>query len=137
MAYCTPDDVRTLIPLIDSQTMADADVQKFITKAEAYVDGALRDTYAVPFNPVPELIKDVTAEYCAYLILRTVYFQNTPNMTDVTKELKNNAENTLKALANGDLNLDAPMVEDSVISDEFEQKIFTLEDITPPWGDWT
>lgn len=135
MAYCTPADVRTVIPLIDAVTLPDAEVNKFIDKAGAYVDGMLRNTYAIPFNPVPELIKSVTVDYCAYLILRTVFFQNTPNLTEVTKELKKSVDDTLKALAYGDLDLDALMIEESTISDEFEQKIFTLEDITPAWSD--
>jgi phage gp36-like protein len=131
MAYCTPSDVRSLIPLIDQSMMSDDEMTKFITKAEAYVDGKLRDTYNVPFNPAPDLIRDVTAEYSAYLVLRTVYFQNSPNMTEFTKELRDSAEQILKDLADGELNLESPQTGDGAYPLYDDERVFSLEDITP------
>lgn len=134
--YCTPDDVRTLIPLIDQATMSDSEINKFISKASAYVDGKLQGVYQVPFDQVPDLIKDVTAELTAYFVLRTIYFQNTPNVTDATKEFKKSADDALDALASGQIQLDVPMVEDSVYVDETEQKVFTMDDIVPFNGEY-
>jgi phage gp36-like protein len=137
MAYCTPEDIRLLIPLIDTEIMDDSEMIKFISKAESYVDSKLRDTYVVPISPVPEIIKHVTAEYTGYLVLRTVYFQNSPNMTEVTKELKDSADQILTGLANGELNLDSETPPSPDISQTYEEKIFSLKDITPYKRTWT
>jgi phage gp36-like protein len=131
MAYCTPTDVRQLIPLIDESAMGDAQVEVYIKRAENYVDGKLRDTYIVPFNPVPPLIKDVTAEYSAYLVLRTIYSQNSPNQHEMVTSLKDSAEQLLNDLSNGELSVESPMYSSVESSSESEQKVFTLEDITP------
>lgn len=131
MAYCTAIDVRELIPLIDESVMPDAQMGVYIMRAESYVEGKLRDTYLVPFNPVPDLIKHVTAEYAAYLALRTIYSQNSPNSNDLVLALKESAEQLLNDLDRGELSLDAPKYSSFESSSEFEEKIFTLDDITP------
>ncbi|MGG1219353.1 phage protein Gp36 family protein [Priestia endophytica] len=136
MTYCTPQDVRQLIPIIDEPTMPDIQMQIYIKRAEAYVDGKLRDTYIVPFDPVPELVKDVTAEYSAYLVLRTVYSQNTPNSNEMVTALKENAEQLLADLDTGELSLDSLKYSSIESSSEFTEKIFTLKDITPYRGDY-
>src|SRR5688572_27768273 len=107
MAYCSPTDVRLLVPILDESAMPDSQMEVYIKRAEGYVDGKLRDTYIVPFEPVPELIKDVTAEYAAYLALRTVYSQNSPNSNEMVQALKESAEQLLNDLDLGELSLDS------------------------------
>jgi Protein of unknown function (DUF1320) len=131
MAYCTPSEVRELIPIVDESTMADMQVEVYIKRAENYVDGKLRDTYIVPFNPVPPLIKDVTAEFSAYLVLRTIYSQNSPNEHAMVTALKESAEQILADLDSGELSVDSPQYSSIESSSEEEEKVFTLEDITP------
>lgn len=132
MSYCTPDDVRVIIPLVDSQAMSDNDMQVFITKAENLVNAKLRDTYLVPFNPIPSIIADVTAEYSAYLVYRTLFSQNSPNSSDYVKDLHDSAEKTLRELSDGVLELDADKQSLSIQSTtDGHRKVFTMEDITP------
>jgi hypothetical protein len=131
MAYCSPTDVRLLVPILDESAMPDSQMEVYIKRAEGYVDGKLRDTYIVPFEPVPELIKDVTAEYAAYLALRTVYSQNSPNSNEMVQALKESAEQLLNDLDLGELSLDSLSYSSIESASEFTEKIFTLKDITP------
>jgi phage gp36-like protein len=131
MAYCSPSDVRLLVPILDESAMPDTQMEVYIKRAEGYVDGKLRDTYIVPFEPVPELIKDVTAEYAAYLSLRTIYSQNSPNSNEMVQALKESAEELLTDLSLGELSLDSSKYSSIESASEFTEKIFTLKDITP------
>jgi hypothetical protein len=131
MAYCSPTDVRLLVPILDESAMPDSQMEVYIKRAEGYVDGKLRDTYIVPFEPVPELIKDVTAEYAAYLSLRTIYSQNSPNSNEMVQALKESAEQLLNDLDLGELSLDSLSYSSIESASEFTEKIFTLKDITP------
>ncbi|MCM3155602.1 DUF1320 domain-containing protein [Priestia megaterium] len=131
MAYCSPSDVRLLVPILDESAMPDTQMEVYIKRAEGYVDGKLRDTYIVPFEPVPELVKDVTAEYAAYLSLRTIYSQNSPNSNEMVQALKDSAEQLLTDLSLGELSLDSSKYSSIESASEFTEKIFTLKDITP------
>lgn len=137
MPYCTPSDVRAIIPLIDESTMPDEQIQVFITKAESYIDSKLRGIYAVPFNPVPSLIRDIAIEYTAYLVLRTIYFQNTPNQTEIVGELKENVNSALSGLVEGELYLDAPSIDIGFSVSSPEEKVFSMNDITPIKRGWS
>lgn len=130
MAYCSPSDVRLLVPILDESAMPDTQMEVYIKRAEGYVDGKLRDTYIVPFEPVPELVKDVTAEYAAYLSLRTIYSQNSPNSNEMVQALKDSAEQLLTDLSLGELSLDSSKYSSIESASEFTEKIFTLKDIT-------
>lgn len=132
MSYCTPADVRVVIPLVDEQAMSDTDMQVFITKAENLVNAKLRDTYLVPFDPVPSIVTDVTAEYAAYLVYRTLFSQNSPNSSDYVKDLYDSAEKMLREISNGVLELDAEKQSLSIQSTtDGQKKVFSMEDITP------
>lgn len=131
MAYCKYSDVRNLVPIIDESVMPDTQLEVYMKRADNFIDGKLRDTYIVPFNPVPPLISDISAEYSAYLALRTIYSQNSPNEHTMVQALKDSAEELLRQLDEGELSLDAPSYASFESSAEFEEKIFSLKDITP------
>lgn len=129
--YCTPSQVRELIPIIDESTMNDTQMSVYIKRAENYINGKLRDTYIVPFQTVPALIGDLTAEYSAYLVLRTIYSSQSPNSHEMVQALKENAEHILEELSKGELQLDAPQYSGIESTTEKDDKVFTLKDITP------
>jgi hypothetical protein len=131
MAYCKYSDVRNLVPIIDESVMPDTQLDVYMKRADNFIDGKLRDTYIVPFNPIPPLISDISAEYSAYLALRTIYSQNSPNEHSMVQALKDSAEELLRQLDNGELSLDSPSYSSFESSSEYEEKVFTLEDITP------
>lgn len=131
MAYCKFSDVRNLVPLIDVSVMDDTQLQVYMSRADNLINSKLRDTYIIPFNPVPPLIADISAEYSAYLALRTIYSQNSPNEHTMVQALKESAEMLLRELSEGELSLDAPSYSGFESSSEYTEKIFTLEDITP------
>jgi phage gp36-like protein len=74
MAYSTQDDLFTMISQAelaaltaetgdepDSQVVAEA-----ITRADAEIDAACGVRYAVPFSPVPERVKSLSADLAIY-----------------------------------------------------------------------
>lgn len=84
MAYCLYTDIiidvfpRDLIELIDdlkestpqqpfSQNMINL-INSFIAKADAIIDDYCRGKYDLPFNPVPETIKNLSVAISTYLI---------------------------------------------------------------------
>lgn len=84
MAYCTYQDIyvdvfpRDLIELTDdlnesteqvpfSQNMINL-INSFIAKADAIIDDYCRGHYKVPFDPVPETIKNLSVVIATYFI---------------------------------------------------------------------
>ncbi|WLR49590.1 DUF1320 family protein (plasmid) [Halobacillus litoralis] len=131
MAYCTPQDVRVYIPLITEQAFSDSKVQTFIDKAEAVVNGSLRGLYEVPFGTAPQIIKDITAEYTAYLVYRTVMSDNSPNSSEYAQELKKSSETKLEMLKQGELAIEDQAGENLVGSVKQDSPYFSMDDVTP------
>jgi len=81
MGYSTEDDIlsletdkKTLIQLTDDEKTGEVDSAKVdaaILKADKmYIDPYCRDRYTVPFNPVPDEIKFISATIAAYYLFR-------------------------------------------------------------------
>ena len=81
MAYSTKDDIlalemdlKTLIQLTDDEKtgeVEDSKVDAAILKADKmYIDPYCRDRYSVPFNPVPDEIRFISATIAAYYLFR-------------------------------------------------------------------
>lgn len=74
MAYCTQDDLLTMIPqaelaaltaesgdVPDGQVVTDA-----ISRADAEIDASCGMRYTVPFSPVPERVKALSVDLAIY-----------------------------------------------------------------------
>ena len=71
MAYSTADDIRKLIPESDLIQLTDDDgvgvvdeavLTEAIDQADREIDAYLGARYTVPLNPVPELIRNLSAQ---------------------------------------------------------------------------
>jgi phage gp36-like protein len=73
VAYATPDEVRAAVvrdlnKLSQSTaSMSDTQIQANIDNAQAQVDSKMRRLYAVPFEPVPAMIKAIVIDIAGYL----------------------------------------------------------------------
>lgn len=67
MAYATVADVRGRISHL--QGVPDARIEAALEGAEGEVDATLSRRYAVPFDPVPKLIKSITLDLATAQVL--------------------------------------------------------------------
>lgn len=83
MAYCTPDDLKTLLPEADlvrlaagsgavwGDAAATAGLESAITDAQARVDGYLEaGGHHVPLETVPGLVRSLTADIAVCVLFR-------------------------------------------------------------------
>jgi phage gp36-like protein len=75
VGYCTKPDIlksisdEVLIQLTDDNsvgTVDDAKVTGAIEKADSIIDGYCGKRYAVPFSPVPNLVRDMSVDLAIY-----------------------------------------------------------------------
>lgn len=73
MAYCTVDDIRNVLKGTAGTLPSAADqldesqLEQALTDAQTEIDLALARRYVVPFNPVPEPIKQIAINIAVYL----------------------------------------------------------------------
>lgn len=102
MAYCTVEDIKTMLPeeqLIeltdDSQPPVEVQtsiVQDAISYSDAIIDGFLGSKYTVPLSPVSELIKNYSVDISCFRL-----YSRRPDV-DMPEGIKTNYENALKFL---------------------------------------
>ncbi|MBM4288453.1 MAG: DUF1320 domain-containing protein [Deltaproteobacteria bacterium] len=74
MPYCSQDDLKTIIPIIElAELSADTGntpdsvvVAEMIRKADAEIDSYLANRYQTPFSPVPEIIRSLSMDMALY-----------------------------------------------------------------------
>lgn len=74
MAYCSIDDILRVIPegelaelTTEVGTSPDTDVvNEAVAKADALIDAYCGRQYAVPFDPVPELVESLSVDIAVY-----------------------------------------------------------------------
>lgn len=75
MAYCTLDDLKKYLPEDDLVQLTDdagagaidtAKIAEAIAAADALIEGYTRGRYVVPFDPVPDLIRQTSAQITLY-----------------------------------------------------------------------
>ena len=64
MAYCVDTDVKKRAELLSS--VSSPDLANGIAWADGLIDARLGGRYSVPFNPVPVIIKELSADLAAY-----------------------------------------------------------------------
>ena len=134
MAYCTQDDIlaldmdeRTMLQLTDDDKVGDIDVAKVtaaIAKAdEDYIDLYSRKRYSVPFNPVPDQIKRLSATIAAYYLHRRKQKVTNSILDKYTKAVA-----TLKGISMGTVELEGatPLTDSSGIASTTEDVAHTF-----------
>lgn len=71
--YCTVEDIRMKAGFEKAANLADRHVQAARRNAQAVVDSKLNKHYTVPFNPVPERIRQLTLKIAAYSLKQDAY----------------------------------------------------------------
>lgn len=99
-------DVRKLLTKVTDAVMSDDDVTYFIDRADNYIDSKLVFKYNVPFSSVHPVLRDISANLSAYLVLRTIYVKQVGNPTTMWVDIfKNDAMSKLDELISGSMSL--------------------------------
>jgi phage gp36-like protein len=102
MTYTTPKLIKDIMRKLPS-SITDEDIQLAINKAEAYVNGSLGGVFRVPFNPVPQLIEDVTTDLSIFFLSESLYSSSQPNLDEYQVNRLKRAKEMLEEIAKGDL----------------------------------
>ena len=109
MAYCTPDDIRKILPedilvqLTDDDNQGVVDEEKLVealSDGECEVNGYASSRYTTPFDPVPQIIRKLTLDVGIYNL-----FSRRENVPENRKERYGNAVKMLNQLAAGKLTI--------------------------------
>lgn len=78
-----------------------------IDHAEADINASIAKRYSVPFTAgsVPPLITQLTGDLAAYYTFRAKYMRDSHNVSDWVKELKDEVDEKIKMIVDGDLDL--------------------------------
>ncbi|MEW1951036.1 hypothetical protein AB0280_17515 [Pseudarthrobacter sp902506025] len=74
--YASIGDIRQVAGLQNAVNLADRSVELWRGVAEAEINSALAGSYAVPFNPAPAIVKSLTLELAAALLLVDAFGQS-------------------------------------------------------------
>lgn len=100
MAYCTVTDVQKRALLL--QQVDSSKIVAGIAWADSLLEARLGGRYAVPFTPVPTIIRELSADLAAYYIIfeeHTAGGEGVP--VEAALELKNRAYDLVKELQSG------------------------------------
>ena len=82
MAYTAAANVRELLQGVTVAAMDDTRMGTFITRAENIINAKIGGIYAVPFVVVPPLIKTLAEEITAFLVMRTLFTDDSVNKNE-------------------------------------------------------
>lgn len=103
MAYATIADVRARRSELDESAIPDEQVAAALDGAEAEVDAMLARRYAVPFDPVPKLVKSLTIDLAtAQALDETFTGRGVDEEPRLSQSIRRRALARLKALAEGE-----------------------------------
>ena len=103
MAYNTVQELRsTRIPMFPSGAQGDAILASAIAAADAEVDVRLAGRYSVPFQPVPEVIKQVAGDLAASRALLAVHSAAEKTESVTARAWREQALALLDLLASGE-----------------------------------
>jgi phage gp36-like protein len=105
MAYTTPEKVRNIVRHLPPNRISDEEIKHYIARAEAYIDGALSEVYALPFKTVPKLIQVVATDLAVFFLMESLYSSNSPNLDEYQEKRYERAMETLSDIANSRISL--------------------------------
>lgn len=132
MAYTSPSDIRYVMRKLPS-SITDGDIEHFISKADALIDGKLGEVYKTPFSPVPKIIKDISTDLAIFFMAESLYSSNVPNLDEYQKTRYERAMELLNQILEGNISLgkEHPRLMEAGYATTNDQQIFTYED--PEW----
>ncbi|MGG5739681.1 phage protein Gp36 family protein [Bacillus cereus group sp. IBL03679] len=109
MAYTTPTNIRTTVRDL-SPNITDSEIQVFCEKATIYLDARLGSLYAVPFNPVPPMIKELATDLAGYYLGKWLYSSQKPNLDEKVANKFVEIKNTITEIIAGDMDIGVPLL---------------------------
>jgi len=109
MAYSTQVDLEKRISPAELAQMTDdtgggtidpAKIDEAIADADSEIDGYCADRYSVPFSPVPDLVRRISAELAIHILA-----SRRGKMTEVVQNKRTAAVGLLKSISKGDVTL--------------------------------
>lgn len=77
--YATVEDIRREAGFENATNLKDSAIAEQLRQAQSEINAALSGVYAVPFDPVPEIIRTLTVQLTAAFLLITAYGTTTSN----------------------------------------------------------
>lgn len=138
MAYILPNDLRSAMRKLPS-SITDLELEKYIEKATAYLNGMLGKVYVTPFGEanLPPLIRHLVMDLAVFFLSEDLYTSQQPNMDDYQEKRWERVSKMIEDILSGELVLDAPLLPPSqqtsagFASTNEVPNIFTIED--PFW----
>lgn len=118
-------------------SVTDAELNYFILKADALINGMLGEVYETPFLIVPQLIQDISTDLAIYFLAESLYSSQKPNLDEVYTKMYERAMGYLEKIIAGDLTLELPsgtpieQKSQAGFATTNDQQIFNYED--PEW----
>jgi phage gp36-like protein len=131
--YSTPQDVRDRIQTLPSRVTDDM-ISRFIEEADAIIEAHLSALYfdEIPFSdPVPRIIKYLSAEIATCKLAFSLYTSQQPNMDAYQMARYEEAMQLLNKVANGEMPIPELPQESAYGSTNSDPPIFTRG--VPPW----
>jgi phage gp36-like protein len=118
MSYNTPQDIRTTrITRFPAGTQGDAILTSAIAGADAEVNVRLAARYTVPFDPVPEVVRQIAGDLAAARALLAVHSAAEEEESATARAWREQALALLDLLASGEYQGDK-LVQQAVLSGE-------------------
>lgn len=110
MAYVVPSDIRLAMRKLPS-SISDSEIETYIAKAEAYLNGILGAYFVVPFEVqplTPPLIKALTGDLTVFFLSEDLYTSQQPNMDEYQEKRWDRIMNMIEAIKTGELDIGVP-----------------------------
>lgn len=144
--YVTAEDVRNVLApdgANDESTAAQMDddaLEREIVRAQAEVDGHLRDRYDVPLDDPPVLVEAITADIAAYLATLTHRRSGTLDENDVVWLRYSRASALLERLGSGAMDLEGDgadaLTTEPVVINQYDDALFARDRELGPIPTW-
>ncbi|MGB3684955.1 MAG: phage protein Gp36 family protein [Ornithinimicrobium sp.] len=99
--YASLTDIRREAGFLEAHNLSDVTVDQQRRAAEAEINAKLGGTYATPFSPIPEMVRTLTIQLAAGLLLIQAYGQDSTRGKELLKQVRGE----LMRLQDGDLDL--------------------------------
>lgn len=110
MVYVTPEDIKRAMRKLPS-SITDAEIEHYIIKAEAYLDGIMGGVFVVPFEGVPltpPLIKALTADLTVFFLSEDLYTSQMPNMDEYQEKRWERIMEMVSLIKSGEIDIGVP-----------------------------
>ncbi|PEZ47028.1 hypothetical protein CN367_11715 [Priestia megaterium] len=134
--YTSPATIRIVMRKLPP-SITDQEINYFILKADALINGMLGEMFEIPFLIIPQLIQDISTDLAIYFLAESVYSSQKPNLDEVYTKMYDRAMGYLQKIIDGDITLKLPSgvpVEQKStagFASTNDQQIFNYED--PEW----